>query len=1127
MRVVLVRLALLWLALGIGGCGGTTEGGGEAGDGQGCQIRGRVSFGGPVAGATVVLALREGEEFVERLSTESGQDGSFELMLPSGECWGAARIEALGAQASWLEAADGTPCGFDSQLRLRVDLPDLAQLRDRAVFLHPWTELAAALTDARAGRTETQDWVATLSLAQGLLAMHLDRKDPADLPFTDCFDPSAGSWPWPNPATRLGLLTAALSAEARLMGAWDAPDTCGADLLALLVADASDGIFDGRGLDCAGAGADCQQTRALEAVAGLPKVDSQLLRGTLARALHLFAAGERNASGVGPQVLGADDGLYEVISTGTGPLFPADEPGDAFDPLFPVLQLVDPSPDEGDCLNGPFSLVVEASDDHGLDLFDWQSTCPAEGTLEGGRLTLAVTPGLEGCEGPVSFTFTARDPAGNTSTLTRNVIPDTLLPTLAAPAWSPKCPLAWPEPLLLKEGADACPLVVLEGALGSCTRQDELTWLCPAPEDQALGNELTLQDRAGNGGALELNICPDKTSPLVTLLEPTAKWFGPLVAAAELEISDEWGVTSVELRLNGEVVVPEELQGLGSETVRARLAIPNDQGPLLLRVRAEDSNANYVLRDFDLVPDLEAPVLQVPEGAEPYPPVEAVLPFLATDATSEVLQVQVEAPEGWTAERQVEAGAWVARGEPPAGQSFEVKLRALDGAGNETRASAWMARDETAPELRLLPTVSLQETTMTVAKVGDLFVYTPTGDPVELSEKTCAVECPSLTKRTPLLAAVGVEDAEAKNLPLFRVWAGDGVDGGEALGLGRVVLLRASLLNGEKVLTSTQASPNEAEGVVELAVYWPLLFDEGASEPVVTPENQPETLVVEATDSCGNSSSRTYILNLNIVGPPLETTLEPKGPGNFTTVEELFDSDTPWELHGELAGAVLRVKNPTPFSAHIAFHSFYGRSSCLVKAARSYLSLHKDPRGSGCAVGSCRVVSGTDWTNTGLGKCQTPAQYAEETLHDAWSDVEAQLYDPIEGPLGVFGDQPRPLGPFQELLVVVKLDSSCLPQVAGLETLYIPGTPAQTVQAPVLQDGRSVALCLPGSGGTKAYAYDTSKKLTNLTIRSQEPMDQLGLACFPAGLGNLEVRFFKTPWEGQYEAAPGPALPPL
>jgi hypothetical protein len=804
------------------------------------------------------------------------------------------------------------------------------------------------------------------------------------------------------------------------------------------------------------------------------------------------------------------------------------EPGLNFDPLPPHLEILASSAPEGACLGEPFSIVVEASDDHGLELFDWQSACGAVETRKGGRLTLEVTPGEAGCQGPVDFLFRAQDPAGNRVTATRRLIPDTLVPALEAPDWSPRCPLDWPQPLVLREAQDACPLVKVGAGPGWCSKTAEGLWTCPTPPVEELLLELTLKDEAGNRKPLALQICPDHAAPVVNLLEPTCKWFGPLVLAAELELTDEWGVAKVDLSLNGTPVDPQELSGLGTEEVRVSLPLPNDQGPLLLEVRAEDSNGNFVLRDFELVPDLEPPEILVPAEVEPHGAELALLPFVATDAVSGLAELRVESPEGWIVEDLGDGGARVAKGPPPPGLSFEVKLRATDAAGNQTRTSAWMARDQTAPQLRLLPTQSLQENTLKVTKEGEAFVYTPTGDPVELSEETCAVECPYLVKRTPNLLASGVEDAKPRNLPLFRVWAGDSVDGGEAVGLGRVVRLEARLMNGDRELAKVEAAPNEAEGLVELAVYWPLLFDEGGEEPTVTAENLPQELVVEARDSCGNSSSRSYALNLNIYGPPLDLTVELTGPGNFTTVRELFDTGTPWDLKGELAGGVLRVKNPTPFSSFIAFHSYYGRSRCQVISAGGYLALHKDPRGQGCASGLCRVVAGTDWTTTTLGKCQTPAEYSEETLHDAWTSVEPLLFDPTDAAVTAFDAEPVPLAPFQELLVVLKVDSTCLPKVVGVQTLYIPGEPAaQTIQTPILTGERGLAICLPATGGPKSYVYDISPKLTTLAIQSQQPMDQLTVMALPPGQGDLELRPVQVRWDGQFTSPPGPALPPL
>ncbi|MBM4370781.1 MAG: hypothetical protein FJ098_03960, partial [Deltaproteobacteria bacterium] len=215
-------------------------------EGDAVPLDGRVSLGSPVDHAQVVARIRMPDGTWEPISEAlTAADGVFRVWVPVAHAHRPLRLTASGANAGYLEAADGGLALLGPTGWLSVDLENAAEHEAAAVHLTAWTTLAACLADAYQqgfGEGAPGGWTEAVLLSRLRIRDHLDGGGVLALESTGPSDLAAGPWPWPSGGTTLGLADTALSVLARQSGS---PAGTSAALLGLLCRDLSDAVFDG------------------------------------------------------------------------------------------------------------------------------------------------------------------------------------------------------------------------------------------------------------------------------------------------------------------------------------------------------------------------------------------------------------------------------------------------------------------------------------------------------------------------------------------------------------------------------------------------------------------------------------------------------------------------------------------------------------------------------------------------------------------------------------------------------------------------------------------------------------------------------------------------------------------
>jgi hypothetical protein len=493
---------------------------------------------GPVSGATVTAFSVDGagRRDAELGTTTTAQGGAFTVNV--GDHAGPTLVCA--ASGTFVDEATGGIVQLGAQsLCSLVDNQELGGATTD-ITLTPWTSLHAALTGCYLSAARESDFAAASSRAQLRLNDFLAAGVPGfQFRSTGVLDPTAGLAPSLTPEAWHGLLIAGISESARQISIASDLDVgvrvTGATLTTDLIRDIDDGncVFDG----LAAGGVQLAQ--------GNISLSANTLRGApqgLAQSLKRFVDGERNASGISSASL---EGLTDALSVHVSEIFGGGAEGDLDAPVVTIVESV-----AGPVAGRP-AITVTATDASPIADVRFTAPAPLVGTgtktcdqPNSCRLVGDLNTALF-VEGPVTITAEASDEAGNTDSVSVEVIINNSIPLITVQSPSPGVVSGTTTLRATTDDVDgiAAFSVAVPGAtfLPACAPQNGVTTNCdqePDPKVIAIAWDTTLMpegpvtvrftatDTANNSAFADLAIDVDNlnanSNPVITVTSPSA-----------------------------------------------------------------------------------------------------------------------------------------------------------------------------------------------------------------------------------------------------------------------------------------------------------------------------------------------------------------------------------------------------------------------------------------------------------------------------------------------------------------------------------------------------------------------------------------------------------------------------
>ena len=376
----------------------------------------------------------------------------------------------------------------------------------------------------------------------------------------------------PDAVVAVGLVHAGLAQQAKDLGV-SMPA-----LLRALGRDLRSGVFDGK-----------DEVGAAISVGGTP-IDLDATRWRLAAAVDAFLGGPSNASGLDYDDLAADGGLYDDLSEDTGPLYPAGEAAETYDPAPPKLSFVEPTPAEDAWQTHAFAAVVHAEDKSLPVTFVVEAPAVSADALTATSNTATVTLTASAFEpGPLTLTVKGTDAAGNSATVTRTVLVDASEPEVAIVSPVDGAVVSGAALTVSGTASDTgsgvAAVTVLVGASTTLVDVVDGVWSTEVTLPGASAKiDVLATDVAGNVGTTYASVGLDTTPPIVEVGSPEAghpyRSEGTKVEAKVVD--DESGIASATATV-GDAVVP---LALAAASASGFVALPEAEGPAEVVVAA-------------------------------------------------------------------------------------------------------------------------------------------------------------------------------------------------------------------------------------------------------------------------------------------------------------------------------------------------------------------------------------------------------------------------------------------------------------------------------------------------------------------------------------------------------------
>jgi len=1025
----------LWilLAAALAGCGaGTKDGGGtqdEAGsDAAPVEYQGQVILGTPVSGAEVrVMVFNEFNDWVEVSHATTDNDGVFWVSVPGDQLDRPLRLSVSGAEAEYVELADGSKKTLGEEGLLLAYLESGSNYLGATVHVTAWTTLAACAADAFQEGFEmesTGSWPDAMKTGRNRIRNHLTRDEDLDLLTTTPGALSLGYLPYPGSSATVGLADAGLSVLARTE--YVTGKKTSAVLTTLLCEDLANGLLE-----------DPEERDEVVQAAGVGVVPPLTTRYALASATHAFLGGERNLSWITSEMIAGPGDYYDVVSMDDGPLYLPDPPRIRFDPIPPVLAFSEDSPADGAVVGvAPVVFEVTGSDPYGPVAITFDGTTPSgllppdvEPTSD--TRALEIVPALVEHQGEVTFHFSGVDEQGNRADISRCLVLDTVAPELTVidPVQG-ECSDAWPDAVIV-EAEDATSgvtdVVMEDGA--ACVPGDDDTWSCPQPDAETNAVTVVATDGGGNQTEVEVILCVDPDPPVISfdaLFENV--WWGPAFYGTEfvVEITDQSEVEAWTIvDAGGQPVVPVAEDPIDGG-VAITCALPDDEtGTYTLTVTASDSHGNEAEQARSLLWDGDPPEFDdsVPGGAVFGSPQQVTFTVFVQDEDSGMAQVEVVSPGAWTVEEEPETqddqGTMRVRiSGAPAPATVEdilwVSLSATDAVGNVCEHAVEVTMDLSAPALGWTSTPAPDESDCVVTLHDDGEVEYDCPDPEEvLNAASCEEICPPIVKFATRLDYAVPSDLWVKDIPRLEFSIHDTCPLEDMMSCPMAFAWTfyredVALLSHQIVSEPNFLGDVEFEGEVqEVAVYHESilldaqgLFDTSAGEADIGDWCTPDRVEFSYTDLGGNSTVRDVFLDFTILPPPVffSWTSHADLDGVLLAPLAMFMDDAAHFME-QVAGssgveaAHFTLTNPTTVPALVdvpwaPYHylGVYTRRGYLGDAALT----------EGCGEALCATATGPlDDLDFGDGVCSVPESFETE-IDNSTSPVTIGFVDPDE-----------------------------------------------------------------------------------------------------------------------------------
>jgi hypothetical protein len=877
-------------------------------------------------------------------------------------------------------------------------------LPEELLIIDPWSTLAYGLAQgyrahgAKLG-IANDSWSTVIPKAAERIATHLSPATPPDLGFIDPADPALEPLWVPSSRTASGLSAAAL---ANLAATWPvdpsrAPLTM-PELLHGLMADAQDGIFDGKTVTSDGISS--------EVVVGAGQLSANTLRYDLAKAIHQIVTQTEVtfADGIDAVALFNDrDGWYQQLSMDAGTLFP-DQPPTLFDPIAPTILLGDGFPAE-DSLVGTAELLnleISATDPHGVeklwlatpDEFADRTGLPGDDTTE---MTLLIEFDPTQISSPkVFFRFMARDLTGNEATVDR-----TFRVALGSPAIKEVMP---PSYLCLKEppteilvyathpdGLDITVTMSSDSGPIVCQSQEDGYHHCPIELDDGAHITITATDPLGRTHEEPWQLCVDSIPPAI-LFDPAPNpegetWYGPGNTTATVFVDELHAITLLSVLLNG----VELDTSVKDEVVEVHLPATPDTEEATIDVTVKDDVGWETVASATYTYDDSPPEIQAPEGGIITNSFDLIKhKFRVVDGGSGVASVIIIGGVGiWSLNVD---GIWyelVGTVDPKPGVPNSVTVEATDMVGNKSSRVFVLFLDSSTPSITQKTTFVIDDANEAPTYDADMEVvdYLQEGaEKVSLNAGSCADQCPPFAKFAPLLFGETVAEGMEQAVVSFSFEITDPCPTGA---IKPTLSVEAGWYDGETLVYEPEpVAANCLGDTVTVPLLLPL-SDEGVG--VFPNDLVPDRLTLNVTDMGGQMASHVLFFDIAVRPPPLffldDATESPSDP-----IDLYMEPQSP-QLHQALAGGTYyrrRLLNPTAVAAEVTLDSLPA-DSLLVAHARIYVQ-PEEPVGTACAVGLCRTIA-----QESDGECAAPLSFTIDTLYNDSNQQVRLRRVPLDG----------------------------------------------------------------------------------------------------------------------------------
>jgi hypothetical protein len=915
----------------------------------------------------------------------SNEAGVAELVIPGLVQSGLLLIRANGGAAM-----HATP-GGDEALESGEWLEALVYL-DRAapverVNINPWTTLAASLARHRAA-TLKGSGESHAATSDSYVARHISRPNAFVLSET----------PGAPLLAAVGIAVDSESTKLSLasLGLWrlahDLSTTLGvklsaSGLLGALAQDLSDGLLDGQYLSAL-SGA------ALVQVGGKALLDADSTRGTLARAI--YEASAELSWNLDQETLFSEGGLYDDISSDTGPLYPKGPLGSPKVPKPapnpPTIVWLDPTPAQGARVGKAVPFRAQIEDGHGIVALEAVGTSSSAPAVPANLVMWEGVAAVDSSTGKAALALSALDVEGQWLESVRTWVYDDQPPeiVLLAPEEAefvrlgplsvrgtlqelpPPSPgeelVSTVELRVVGPRGNGGPPLVLPSVGAEFSAELEISVAGPAEI------HIVARDTLGNSSLVIGNIIADDDKPSLTLEGGAAggTWLVAPGQGAKLSGTARDDTSGVaEVRLWGSKGLVQSVP-LGGGAEEPFVITANPAAGESVRVSVVDGAGNESMPVALSVVEDGAPPSVVVAGAvgsvlflQSWPPL--IRGSVADVESVSPPQVWVRvgagtAPVAAAVEPTSESGVWSFTVHSPgeAGQGGAIlEVWALDNAGNTSSTQAYSVKVDTAPPvLTLLPDGGFVDESECAIGVDGALSCPPNLARKHLSP-SCPGACGPIRKLPHTWGQPGATPSEVeclqKNIPYLRVAAQDDATS-FAPGADPVIF-------GAFVYEGGPGPTLEIPPSGVLAVSAETL---GATSAVLPADLVlPSGLVVWARDPAGNESAPAEVaFSIAWAAPKLPTTA-------IATPDPVVGTGAPFSFSAltlqlpfasapqPLTLARHAVHNPLPFPvrASLAVSSAPADWQLTLTAARRLGPSTPTATSPGCDAGSCESAA--------------------------------------------------------------------------------------------------------------------------------------------------------------------------